>query len=262
MQVIKCDQGGETWHLARAGAITASMFCEVRKVVGGLTEQQQLYVDALLAGKSEDEAKDIAKYKTKPRRTESVQKALDGERVGDYSEAAKNYAFRLAVERLSGEPLNEGFSTWAMERGNELEPEARACHEEKHGVLVQQTGFVKSDCGFYGASADGLIGDDGGSEYKCLVDPSRMRSILIDKEIDEFVDQVQGCMWITGRQWWHFCLYCPSLKNIDKELWVMKVQRDDAYIEQLEEDLFRFNQLVDDSMLELMSAELPMSEAA
>jgi len=45
--IIECDQGSQEWHHARAGAITASMFSEVRKVVDGLTEQQQKYVDAI-----------------------------------------------------------------------------------------------------------------------------------------------------------------------------------------------------------------------
>ena len=37
-----------------------------------------------------------------------------GPKKGGFTEAAEDYAFRVAVERISGAPLDEGFSTWAM----------------------------------------------------------------------------------------------------------------------------------------------------
>ena len=105
MNVIECEQGSADWLAARAGCITASMFTIARSRVGGLTEQQSVYVDALVRGKSEAEAKQAAGYKTKPT-AEAVQRALDGEEVGQPSAAAMDYAFRIAVERISGEPLD------------------------------------------------------------------------------------------------------------------------------------------------------------
>jgi hypothetical protein len=167
-----------------------------------------------------------------------------------------NYAFRVAVERVSGAPLDEGFETWQMRRGHELEPEARAEHEIQAGVIVQRAGFVTTDDGVFGASADGLIGHDGGSEYKCLVSPEGMRKVLVDGDISDFIDQVQGCMWITGRQWWHLCLYCPALAGIGKQLWWREVRRDDAYIRDLSQDLMTFRGLVDANVTAL---RLPMA---
>ena len=52
-----------------------------------------------------------------------------GKNQGQFTEAAKDYAFRLAIERISGKPLDEGFETWQMKRGHELEPAARLAHE-------------------------------------------------------------------------------------------------------------------------------------
>jgi hypothetical protein len=246
MIILECNQGSQEWLNARSGVITASMFSEVRKVVGGLSEQQQVYVDALRNGSSADEAKEIAKYSAKPRMSEKLQKALDGEKVGDYSDSAKNYAFRLAIERISGELLDEGaFQTYAMKRGNELEPDARQEHERQAQVLVTKAGLVTTDDNRFGASADGLIDEDGGSEYKCLIDPSRIRDIWIDKDIAQFEDQVQGCLWLTGRKYWHFCLYCPALRIVDKQLFLHRVERDENYIEQLETELLAFDSFVD-----------------
>lgn len=243
MIIHSAPQGSEEWHAARAGVITASMFSEVRKVVNGLTAQQEKYVSALKAGLPVKAALEAAEYKAKPRAS-VIDRALAGERVGNYTEAAECYAFRLAVERISGKPLDEGFETWAMKRGHDLEPAARFEHELAIGVVVQPAGFVTTDDRLFGASADGLIGEDGGAEYKCLVDPSRLHRVLLDGDISEFMDQVQGGMWITGRSWWDFCLYCPALERIGLQLWHRRVERDDNYIDAMEMDLIAFERLV------------------
>lgn len=244
MRVIECDQGSDEWHRARAGAITASMFSTARKKVNCLDERQALYVTYRRAGMDEKEAMAKAGYKAAPK-AEAVTRALAGEKVGDFSDEAKNYAFRLAVERISGESLDEGFQNWAMRRGNELEPEARIEHESQTGLLVQRAGFVLTDDGMFGASADGLIGDDGGSEYKCFLDPAKLRAFHIDNDPSEVMDQVQGCMWITGRKWWHLGLYCPALAPVGRQLWWQEFQRDDEYIDSMVDDLLEFKLLVD-----------------
>lgn len=223
MKIIECDQGSPEWHAARAGVITASNF----------------------------------------KLTRASARLKSGPNKGEYNEAAKNYAFRLAIERISGTALDEGFETWQMKRGHELEPAARAAHEEVAGVVVQRAGFVTTDDSLFGASADGLIAPDGGSEYKCLVSPEGLRDVLLDDDISEFTDQIQGCLWITGRRWWHFALYCPALASIGKDLYYREVQRDDDYIEALEQDLIVFNRQVERYRLDLMACEpAPMLEAA
>jgi hypothetical protein len=171
-------------------------------------------------------------------------KLKSGKNAGDFTEAAKNYAFRLAIESISGVPLDEGFETWQMKRGHELEPEARSAHETLAGVIVQRAGFVTTDDDWFGASADGLIDEDGGSEYKCLVSPEGLRDVLLDDDISEFMDQIQGCMWITGRKWWHFGLYCPALESVGKQFFWRHVDRDDNYIETMEKELVEFHHLV------------------
>jgi len=164
---------------------------------------------------------------------------------GSPTSAALDYAFGTAIERIAGAPLDEGFETWQMRRGHELEPAARAAHEAEAGVIVQRAGFVATDDGVFGASADGLIEEDGGSEYKCLVAPEKLRDVLLLNDISDYIDQIQGCMWITGRCYWHFALYCPALESIGKALYWRRVERDDDYIEALEKDLMDFKRLVD-----------------
>lgn len=204
MIIVNCQQGTPEWHEARTGAVTASMFKEVRR------------------------------------------RLKSGPNKGDFTKEARDYAFRLAIERIAGHQLDEDkFETWEMRRGRELEPEARAKHERVIGKFIEETGIVLTDDRHFGASADGLIEPEGGSEYKCLVSPSRIRQIVLDEDLSEFTDQIQGCMWLTGRKWWHFVLYCPALAPVGKDLIIHEVERDDNYIEALEADLLSFNQVVE-----------------
>lgn len=244
MKIIQCVQGSLEWKQARSGTITASMFATARSRVGCLTDQQVQFVDAVKGGMPEKDAAKHAGYKVVPR-SAIISRALAGLPCGEWSDASKDYAFRLAVERISGEPLDEGFETWAMRRGHELEADARMEHEMQTGLIVQEAGFITTDDGLFGASADGLIGEDGGAEYKCFVDPSRLRAFHIDNDASAIFDQAQGCMWLTGRKWWHIGLYCPALKPAGRQLWLREFARDDNYINALEADLWEFKQLVD-----------------
>lgn len=244
MIILTCDQGSDAWHRARAGVVTASMFATARKRVGELDERQQAYVDGVQSGLDEKVAAKAAGYAAVPKAA-GIAKALRGEPVGDYSDEAKSYAFRLAIERISGEPLDEGFETYAMRRGHELEPYARAELEVQTGLMVQRAGFVLTDDGAFGASADGLIGDDDGVELKCFIDPLRLRRFHIDNDASEVFEQAQGCMWITGRKWWHIGLYCPALAPVGKQLWWKRFERDEEFIEKMRADLLAFRSVVD-----------------
>ena len=182
-----------------------------------------------------------------------------GHNKGDFSQKAKEYAFRLAIERISGHCLNEDkFETWEMLRGRELEPQARLLHEERKGILVLQVGFVGTDDGKFGASVDGFIDDDGISEYKCFISPSTLMPILLDGDISGCMDQVQGGLWITDRKWAHFVLYCPALEEIDRHITIIEVRRDDNYINGLEGDLWDFNKLVEDYEHKLRGSQFTM----
>lgn len=178
---------------------------------------------------------------------ECCKRLKSGASKGDFTKAAKEYAFRLAIERISGELLSEDkFDTFEMRRGRELEPEARLKHEQARGFLVDQTGIALTDDGKYGASVDGLIGDDGTSEYKCFIGPSSLMPILLNGDTSSVAEQVQGQLWVTGRKWCDFVLYCPALKSIGRDVIIKRIERDDDYIESLESNLIEFDNLVEE----------------
>ena len=117
-------------------------------------------------------------------------------------------------------------------------------HEARTGLLVEEAGFITTDDGIFGASADGLIDDDGGAEYKCFLEPGKLRSILLAGDVTEVIDQCDGGLWISGRMWWDFGLFCPALESIGLDLMLHRIQRNDDRINALEADLWDFHQLV------------------
>jgi hypothetical protein len=61
-----------------------------------------------------------------------------------------------------------------MERGQRLEAEAAAAYDVMHGAESIECGLALTDCGKFGASADRLVGLDGGIEIKCPVGASQI----------------------------------------------------------------------------------------
>jgi hypothetical protein len=104
---------------------------------------------------------------------------------------------------------------------------------------------MTTDDGMFGSSLDGVIDDDGSAEYKCFISPLKLRQIMIFGSLHTVMDQCQGGLWISGRKWMDFCLFCPALTPLGKQLWVKRVYRDDDYIEALERDLYTFKGLID-----------------
>jgi YqaJ-like viral recombinase domain len=258
MKLVVCDQGSEAWLAARAGACTASRFGDARSRVGGLSDQQRIYVNALRAGYNEGKALELADYKKRPTFSK-FDRALKGERVDEPSDAAIRYAWLLAHERVAGQPLDDTFTTYAMRRGIELEPYARQAYEARYGVMVEQGGVALTEDGLFGYSTDGSVeGQNGGVEIKCPLAADKLGSIWQHPETAEaeYVEQIDGGMWLTGWDWIDLIVYCPWLQPVGKELFVKRIWRDDERIEALEADLLDFNTMRS-SFEQVLRAERP-----
>jgi len=163
---------------------------------------------------------------------------------GDFSSASKKLAARLAIEKICGEPQSDTFVNFAMRRGTELEPVATSNYEVHTGHIVTAVGFVTTDCGTYGASPDGFVKDHKGIEVKCPLECERVIDLIVNHNHADYMDQVQGNMWITERDEWDLVIYTPQLSGVNKELNVYPYKRDESYIEKMLKDLNDFNNLV------------------
>ena len=208
MKNIECEQGSETWFQLRTGVCTASRFSEARS---------------------------------------KLSRASKNGSAGDPSGDALAYAWSVAIERINGKSIDIQFATPAMRRGTELEPHARLAYELQTGLLASESGIAITDCGKFAYSTDGLCGDEGLIEIKCPAAPQKIGAIWSNpEEADvEYIDQIQGGMWVTGRQWCDLVVYCPWLESVGKDLFIKRIKRDEAYIESLAADLAGFSRLVD-----------------
>lgn len=148
--------------------------------------------------------------------------------TGKASTSADAYMFRLLGEWMTGKQ-QESFQSGWMERGSELEPEARAYYELQTDGAIQQVGFVyRDESRMVGCSPDGLL-PGGGVEFKCPSAGMHVRYLLSGNLANEYIPQVQGAMWITGAEWWDWMSYHP-----DMEPSIVRVLRDPPYIAKLE----------------------------
>ena len=152
--------------------------------------------------------------------------------TGKPSSSADGYINLLLAERLTGKS-EPHYTSEAMILGTEREPEARADYEFITGNKVDQFGFILDDSESYGCSPDGLIGDDGGLEIKCPAQTTQA-GYWRDKQsgVKKYYQQIQGCMWVTGRKWWDFFSYHPDMPHV-----LVRVDRNEEYIEKLSQQV-------------------------
>lgn len=154
------------------------------------------------------------------------------------------YAAQVAIERISKEPCGEVFNSWQMKRGQEIEPDARFSYEVETGNVATESGVVLTDDRLFGYSTDGFVGDDGMIEIKSLVGAEIVIEMWANEDMSEYMHQMQGGMWITGRRWCDFVMFCPQLASVGKSLFCRRVMRDDAFIDAMVESLALFEKAV------------------
>jgi len=155
---------------------------------------------------------------------------------GEPSKQRTAYMYELAAERLTG-AQEDTFISRAMEKGAEREALSRQVYEMENEVEVVQVGLCISDCGRWGASPDGLVGDDGMVELKNPLGKTQVERLLAaePKLPTAYIQQVQGQLLVTGRLWCDFVSYVPGLP-----LFTMRVYRDSIFCDKLEAALIEF----------------------
>jgi hypothetical protein len=143
---------------------------------------------------------------------------------------------RIACERLGVTGLAEQFDISglrALEWGIENEPLAIAAYEaETFTTIHSRQEFVQIDGMMVGGHPDGLVGDEGMVEIKCPNSDNHLLNITEGSQIEDYKPQVQGYLWITGREWCDFISFDPRFPE-DLQLHVRRVHRDEAFIESI-----------------------------
>lgn len=154
-------------------------------------------------------------------------------RGGAESKTRKTYMLKLAGEIITGEQA-DSFSNHHMERGHEMEPEARRFYAFQNDVEPELVGFIRN--GTKGASPDSLVGSDGLLEIKTKL-PHLMLDILIKGDFPpEHKAQCQGQLWVAEREWIDLVCYWPKMPPF-----IQRAHRDEEYIKQISSAVDQFN---------------------
>jgi putative phage-type endonuclease len=149
----------------------------------------------------------------------------------------REYMCKLAGEIVTGQPA-ESYSNAYMERGHNMEPEARSAYAFMHDADPQPVGFIRR--GRAGASPDSVLGTGGLLEIKTKAAHRLIECMLRDDFPPEHKAQVQGQLWVAERDWCDLAVYWPGLPLV-----VFRAQRDEAYIKALASAVQAFTEELD-----------------
>ena len=172
---------------------------------------------------------------TASRMSDVLAKGKSGEAV-----TRAKYRMQLVAERITG-LVDESFTSAAMEWGVEQEKFARIRYEADTGYFVDEAEFCNHPTiKWLGASPDGIIsGVNALIEIKCPNSATHIEYLTDNKAPAKYINQMQCQMAVTGRKWCDFVSFDPRLPE-DLQLFVVRVERDQKYIDSMEVEVVEF----------------------
>ena len=172
------------------------------------------------------------------------------------STSRQNYLIQLVSERLTGKKA-DSYTNQAMQDGVEREPMARKLYQSKTNSIVTEVGFfdhpiIKNS----GASPDGAVNAEKEGKYlglieiKCPIETTHTNTLMSKSVPSKYIPQMQWQLACTGAKWVDFVSYNPNFPE-ELQLFVARVDRDDAYISELEAEVIKFLDEVDATIIKL-----------
>jgi putative phage-type endonuclease len=172
------------------------------------------------------------------------------------STSRQNYLIQLVSERLTGKK-GDSFVNQAMLDGIERESAARALYMLNRDVSVTEVGFfdhpiIKNS----GASPDGAVNAEEEGKYaglieiKCPIETTHTNTLMSKSVPSKYVPQMQWQLACTGARWVDFVSFNPNFPA-ELQIFVARVDRDDSYIAELEAEVIKFLDEVDQTILKL-----------
>ena len=172
------------------------------------------------------------------------------------STSRQNYLVQLVSERITGKK-GDSFVNQAMLDGIEREGAARAIYMLNRDVSVTEVGFfdhpvIKNS----GASPDGAVNAEEEGKYaglieiKCPIETTHTNTLMSKSVPSKYIPQMQWQLACTGAKWVDFVSYNPNFP-VELQLFVARVDRDDDYIAELEAEVIKFLDEVEQTIIKL-----------
>lgn len=162
--------------------------------------------------------------------------------------------WQLVLERMTQRPHERSFTTAAMSRGIELEPQAIGGYEALTGHVVRTCGFLQHTSMHAGASLDGYIGDyQVLVSIKCREAKAHAEHILTGAIPNSARQQMRHELWLTGAADHHYVSWHPDFPE-KLQMRVHVLQAKDLDIPGYEVELRTFLREVDEAEAKLRKA--------
>jgi putative phage-type endonuclease len=174
------------------------------------------------------------------------------------STSRQNYLIQLVSERLTGKK-GDSFVNQAMLDGIEREGAARELYERTRGVSVTEVGFFDHPTiAMSGASPDGAVNAEEDGKYaglieiKCPIETTHTNTLMSKEVPSKYKSQIQWQMASVSPnvKWVDFISFNPNFPDT-MQLFVARVERDNDYIAELEAEVVKFLEEVDQTILKL-----------
>ena len=174
------------------------------------------------------------------------------------STSRQNYLIQLVSERLTGKK-GDSFVNQAMLDGIERESAARELYERTRGVSVTEVGFFDHPTiAMSGASPDGAVNAEEDGKYVGLIEvkspiETTHTNTLMSKSVpSKYMPQIQWQMASVSPnvKWVDFISFNPNFPDT-MQLFVARVERDNDYIAELEAEVVKFLDEVEQTIIKL-----------
>jgi putative phage-type endonuclease len=166
------------------------------------------------------------------------------------STSRHNYLIQLVSERLTGKKA-DSYINQAMQDGIDREEEARTLYQLKHGAVSEVGFFIHPTIEMSGASPDGaLVNQNGGIEIKCPIETTHTNTLMTKSIPSKYIPQMQWQMACAGYDFVDFISYNPNFPP-NLQLWVKRLDRDNNYIAELEVEVVKFLNEVEETIFKL-----------
>ena len=174
------------------------------------------------------------------------------------STSRQNYLVQLVSERLTGKK-GDSFVNQAMIDGIERESAARELYMRTRGVSVTEVGFFDHPTiVMSGASPDGAVNAEEDGKYaglieiKCPIETTHTNTLMSKSVPSKYKPQIQWQMASVSPnvKWCDFISFNPNFPDT-MQLFVARVERDNDYIAELEAEVLKFLDEVDQTIIKL-----------
>lgn len=152
----------------------------------------------------------------------------------------RHLLMRLALERITGRPQEREFSTAAVQRGIDKEPEASARYEAESGAILERCGFLSLNHAMAGCSLDAFTHDQKGIvETKCPESATHYEYLRTREIPSDYRWQCTHNLWVSGADWCDFISFDDRFPD-DLQYLCVRLERNEYEIKAYESAALRF----------------------